>query len=64
MNTQKADFEAINWAWSIIRDRGDPEPTEAYWDGLLKAVSEKRHEGELYDELGQAILRAMEKRLC
>ena len=60
---QKSDYEAITWAWKIVKEHGNPEQTDFYWDSLKMLVSEMRHEGELYDELGQAIFRAMETRM-
>lgn len=61
---QQSDYEAILWAWHLIRDHGIPSDDEEYWNALIKAVSEKRNESDSYNELGIAILNLMECRLA
>lgn len=61
---QKSDFEAINWAWGITRDLGDPKNTDEYWDNLRKTISEKAHDkNTFYRHLGMAIINTMEERM-
>lgn len=60
---QKADYEAITWAWKILKDHGVPSDDEEYWNALIKTVAEKRNESDIYNELGIAILNLMEHRL-
>ena len=60
---KRSDWEAINWAWQIVRDRGDPQPTDEYWDELLRIVSERcKEKNTFYKHLGTAILNEMEER--
>jgi hypothetical protein len=60
---QKSDYEAILWAWRIIKEHGVPEDNEEYWKTLISSVAEKRNESDIYNELGIAIINIMEHRL-
>lgn len=60
---QRSDYEAILWAWQIIKEYGDPRPTDEYWDRLIGLVSEMcEKQSILYKHFGMAILNAMEDR--
>lgn len=60
---QRSDYEAIIWAWKIIKESGDPQPADEYWDELIRLVSEMiKNQNVLYKHLGMAILNAMEDR--
>ena len=59
----KEDYDAVTWAWKILKEHGEPQDNDEYWDNLIHIVSEQAHnENTLYRFLAVAILNEMDAR--
>lgn len=58
----KDDYNAITWAWKLLKDNREIQENAEYWENILNEVASHNNDGIAYQALGSAVLTIVEYR--
>lgn len=58
----KNDYDAIVWAWGILKKFYEPKDDPDYWYELMHTISERDKEDIAYQQFGQAVANILDLR--
>lgn len=51
----KDDYNAITWAWKLLKDNYKTSDDPEYWNGIMREVAEHNNDGIAWQCLGAAV---------